>query len=85
MYVRHWVALSSQSAGIFLISKWRFPDSESESCSVLSDSLQPHGLYSPWYSPSQNTGVHSLSLLQGIFPTCDRTQVSLFAGGFFTS
>ena len=29
----------------------------------------PHGLYSPWYSPGQNTGVGSLSLLQGIFPT----------------
>ena len=42
---------------------------ESESCSVVSDSLQPHGLYSPWNSPGQNTGVGSLSLLQGIFPT----------------
>ena len=41
----------------------------SESCSVVSDSLQPHGLYSPWNSPAQNTGVGSLSLLQGIFPT----------------
>jgi len=35
----------------------------------MSDSLQPHGLYSPWNSPDQNTGVRSLSLLQGIFPT----------------
>ena len=42
---------------------------ESESSSVLSDSLQPHGLYSPWKSPGQNTGVGSLSLPQGIFPT----------------
>ena len=42
---------------------------ESESCSVMSDSLWPHGLYSPWNSPGQNTGVGSLSLLQGIFPT----------------
>ena len=34
------------------------------------NSLQPHGLYiySPWNSPGQNTGVGSLSLLQGIFP-----------------
>ena len=31
--------------------------------------LRPHGLYSPWNSPDQNTGVGSLSLLQGIFPT----------------
>ena len=27
-----------------------------------------HELYSPWKSPDQNTGVGSLSLLQGIFP-----------------
>ena len=38
----------------------------SESRSVVSDSLWPHG---PWSSPGQNTGVGSLSLLQGIFPT----------------
>ena len=31
--------------------------------------LWPHGLYSPWNSPGQNTGVGGLSLLQGIFPT----------------
>ena len=42
---------------------------KSESCSIVSNSLWPHGLYSPWNSPSQNTGVGSLSLLQGIFPT----------------
>ena len=42
-------------------------ESESESRSVVSDSL--HGLYRPWNSPGQNTGVGSLSLLQGIFPT----------------
>ena len=28
-----------------------------------------HGLHSPWNSPGQNTGVGSLSLLQGIFLT----------------
>ena len=43
--------------------------SESESCSVVSSSLQPHGLYSPWNSLGHNTEVGSLSLLQGIFPT----------------
>ena len=42
---------------------------ESESHSVMSNSLRPHGLYSPWNSPGQNTGVGSLFLLQGIFPT----------------
>ena len=42
---------------------------ESESHSVVSNSLPPHGLYSPWNSPGQSTGVSTLSLLQGIFPT----------------
>ena len=35
----------------------------------VSDSLRPFGLYSPWNSSGQNTGVGSCSLLQGIFPT----------------
>ena len=35
----------------------------------MSYSLWPHGLSSPWNSPGLNTGVGSLSLLQGIFPT----------------
>ena len=43
--------------------------SESENLSVMTNSLGPHGLYSPWNSPGQNTGLGSLSLLQGIFPT----------------
>ena len=42
---------------------------ESESCSVVSDSFLPHGLYSPRNSPGQDTGVGRLSFLQGIFPT----------------
>ena len=37
-----------------------------QSCPTLCD---PHGLYGPRNSPGQNTGVGSLSLLQGIFPT----------------
>ena len=37
----------------------------SQSCLTL----QPQGLHSPWNSPGQNTGVDSLSLLQGILPT----------------
>ena len=41
----------------------------SESHSVVPDSLRPCGLYSPWNSPGQSTGVGGLSLLQGIFAT----------------
>ena len=37
--------------------------------SVVLDSLPSHEQYSPWNSPDQNTGVGSLSLLQGIFLT----------------
>ena len=51
-----------------------------QSCPTLCD---PNGLYSPWNSPGQNTGVGSLSLLQG--KAGDWTQVSWIAGGFFTS
>ena len=40
-----------------------------QSHSVVSDCLRPRGLYSPWNSPGQNTGVGSLSLFQGIFLT----------------
>ena len=29
----------------------------------------PHVLYSPWNSPGKNTGIGSLSFLQGNFPT----------------
>ena len=60
-------------------------ESESESHSVVSNSLWLHGLYSPWNSPSKNTGVGTLSLLQGIFPTQGLNLVSHIAGGFFTS
>ena len=42
-------------------------ESESECRLVVSNSLRPHGLYSPWSSLGQSTGVGSLSLLQGIF------------------
>jgi len=37
-----------------------------QSCLTL---CNPNGLYSPWNSPGQNTGMGSLSLLQEIFPT----------------
>ena len=42
---------------------------QSESHPLMSDSLRPHGLYSPWNSPGQTTGMGSLSLFQWIFPT----------------
>ena len=53
---------------IYLI-KYTISENESESHSVVADSLQPHRLYSPWNSPGKNTGVGTHSLLWGIFPT----------------
>ena len=39
-------------------------------CSVTSNSLQPHGLFLyPWNFPGKNTGVDCHALLQGIFRT----------------
>ena len=66
--------------------------------SVMSDSLQPHGLYParllcPWNSPDKSTGVSSHSLLQGIFQTqgsnpgflhCRQILFFFFAGRFFS-
>ena len=57
----------------------------SESRSVVSDSLQPHRLYSPWilqarileWAAVPFSGVSSLPR--------DRTQASFIAGGFFTN
>ena len=64
--------LQRTGAREWLGQKLVFP--ESKSCSVMSYPLQPHGLYNPWNSPGQNTGVGSLSLLQQIFPTQESNQ-----------
>ena len=54
----------------------------SESCSVMSDSLWPHG-HSSWNSPGQNTGVGNWSFLQKSSQPRDQTQESYIAGGFW--
>ena len=55
-------------------SGWGECECESVSCSVVCDSLQPHGLQPtrlpcPWHSPGKNTGLGCCALLQGIFLT----------------
>ena len=60
-----WFLKASACSILLLIHEVKW----SECCSVMSDFLLPHELYGPWNSPGQNTGVGSLSLLQGIFPT----------------
>ena len=59
---------SSSLSAIRMVSP-AYLKSESESCSVVSDSLRFHGQYGSWSSPCQITGVGSLFLLQGIYPT----------------
>ena len=59
---------------------WIFKES-AHVCSVGSESLQPHGLYStrllyPWNFPSKNTGMGCHFLLWGIFQPRDWTRVS---------
>ena len=78
-YCGPWVCCYFIFFFFFAIVKW------SESHSVMSNSLLPHGLYSPWNSPGQNTGIGSISLSRGSSQPRDQTQVSHIAGGFFTS
>ena len=66
---RDWTLVSYIAGRFFTVWATRGGGYIYESHSVVSDSLWPHGLYSPWNSPGQNTGVGSCSLLQGIFPT----------------
>ena len=61
------------------------PCIQSESRSVMSDSLWPHGLYSPWNSPGQNSGVVAFPVSREFSQPWGGTQVSRIAGGFFTS
>ena len=61
----------------------------SDSHSIMSDSLQPHGLKAdtllcPWSSPGRNTRVGCHFFLQGIFSTQRWNLVSCTAGSFFT-
>ena len=51
----HWLILSL---------KWKVKAKVTQLCPTL----RPHGLFRPWNSLGQNTGVGSLSIPQGIFP-----------------
>ena len=66
--------LLGSSSDLTAQTKTTWGSFESESHSAVSNSLQSHGLYSPWNSLGQNTGVGSLSLLQGIFLTQESNQ-----------
>ena len=59
--------------------------SESEGHSVMSDSLRPHGLYSPGNSPAPNTWRVAFPFSRGSSQPRDWTHISRIAGKFFTS
>ena len=58
--------------GIPVVKTLSFHCRWSESCSVMFESLWPHGLYGPWNSPDQNTG---LGISRGSSQPRDRTEV----------
>ena len=79
-----WIAPKSVVMRGWMHSEWNVKWSESHS--VLSNSLQPHELDSPWNSPGQNQleGVAFL-FSRGSSQSWDWTKVSRIAGRFFTS
>ena len=87
------LCLPYRQAGAFTLSTtWeaqRNYESESVSCSVVYNCLQPHEpwptrLLHPSNSPGKNTGVSCHFLLRGSSQPRDRTQVSHTAGRLFT-
>ena len=45
------------------IFNFKLSNTMSASHSVMSNSLRPHRLYSPWNSPGQNTGVETTNTM----------------------
>ena len=56
-----------------------------ESCSVMPDSLQPHGLHIHGILQARILEWVAVLVSRGSSQPRDRTQVSHIAGGFFTS
>ena len=65
--VLEWVPLPSHKWDLTKLKSF-FKEKENESFSVMSNPLQTARLLCPWNSLGHNTGVGSLSRLQGIFP-----------------
>ena len=60
-------------------------ESESKSHSVMSNSLQPHRLYSPWNFQDRILEWVAFPFSRGSSQPRDQIQVSHIAGRFFTS
>ena len=75
---------------VYIIINGEKKSVNSESCTVVSDSLRPNGLLPgqllfPWNSPGKNNGVGCHSLIQGSSQPRDQTEVSCTAGRVFTN
>ena len=62
-----------------------YVESESESCSVVSDFLQPHGLTVHGIPQARILEWVAFPFSRGFSQPRDQTQVSHIAGGIFTS
>ena len=60
-----WTELNSLLSTRWVVWWWKVAVKVAQSCPTLYDLMD----YGPWNSPGQHTGVRSLFLLQGIFPT----------------
>ena len=94
MRMNSWNLPTSQ-VGYEAQNTWKFPvvskDMHLLSCSVMSDSLRPHGLQPARYRCSRRFSRQDywsglpMPSSRGSSQPRDRTQVSRIAGGFFTS
>ena len=71
------------SMGCGGLARWGYLTPESESRSIMSDCLQPHGLYAHGILQARILEWVALPFSRGTSPP--RTRVSCTAGGFFTS
>ena len=75
----------TQKRDSHIVKKLYEVGSESESCSVVSNSLGPHGLYSLWILQTRVLEWVAYPFSRGSSQPGDRTQVPHIVGGFFTS
>ena len=85
IYTHIFLNQSSVDGHVSYVACFHVLKSESESQSVMSNSLQPHGLYSLWNSLGQHTEWVAFPFSRGSSQQRDWTQVSCIASEFFTS
>ena len=81
----HFHALEKEMATRSSVLAWRIPGTGEPGGLASMGSHRVRHDWSDLAVAGQNTGVGSLSILQGIFPTQGSNQVSRIAGRFFTN